>query len=109
MEKFDLHHQNIKFLVARVKTLMSWAIDRFGSDLFMTSKFGVNVVLSEIIYDMSTKIPIYFIDIGFQFEETLEMKDIYNDMGFSIIETSSGIRRGDVMNEFGHDVCCQIN
>ena len=80
----DITRQNIKFLSDMTNNILDWAFEFPG--LFITSSFGINgTVLLDFIDKKEHKyIPIYFINTGYHFPETLEIKEHYKKNGFNI-------------------------
>ena len=67
------------------------AQEEFGNDLAMTTAFGYSgIVLMHFVKDVIPKVPIYFIDTGLHFEETIKLANkIKKDWKLNIIKISS--------------------
>lgn len=107
----DLDRVNVDFLEAQTELLIRWARDTFQERIFMTSAFGANgTVLMDVAGRILPQVPIYFINTGYHFAETLEIRDACRKAGFNLVEISSGLAREDHdFEKIGHDICCRIN
>ena len=107
----DLKKQYIQFLSSITSNILDWTFNNYPNKIFSTSAFGINgVVLLDFIRKKNKDTPIYFIDTGYHFKETIEIKDYYKKMGFNIIEATSTVEHSDKLLEtVGVDVCCSIN
>lgn len=104
-------------LVERVKKEIEEFVSE-GKKLFMTSSFQTHSIpLIHIVHNIDPRIPIYFIDTGYHFTETIEFKnDLKNYYGFNIIDIRSEVSRinqrdsaGNLMYTSDPDYCCFIN
>ena len=110
MNLIDVRNQNSDFLISHTKQLLRWAKENFGEKIFMTSAFGINgIVLLDIIKEDIPSVPVCFINTGFHFKETLDVKDHYTKAGYNIIEISSEVDQENLREKYGHDFCCQVN
>ena len=110
MNLIDIRKQNSDFLISHTKQLLRWAKENFGEKIFMTSAFGINgIVLLDIIKDEIHSIPVYFINTGFHFKETLEVKEHYKKSGYNVIEIFTEVEQENLREKYGHDLCCQVN
>ena len=89
-----------------------------GLKLFATSSFQTHsIVLLHIISQIDNKIPIYFINTGFLFPETVAFKDlIAKEFGLNIIDTVPLIPKnlqkdmaGNLFFTSDPDYCCYLN
>src|SRR5690606_5941642 len=56
-----------------VGDLLEWAWETLGERLMMSTAFGKSgMVILHVLKDRAPKIPVYFLDTGFHFRETLE-------------------------------------
>jgi len=101
-------NQHLDFLSQQVTTVLKWAKQQYGDQLFMSTAFGPNgIVLLDHVDVLMPKLPIYFIDTGRHFEETLELRDRYIKKGFNIITNDY---RGDVtLLDSTKEECCDYN
>lgn len=111
MNPHDIKKQNVDFLVSQTKQILNWAQENFEEKIFMTSAFGSNgIVLLHLVVDIMPDIPVYFIDTGYHFMETLELKEYYRKRGYNIIDVSSrGNDNSSKLETLSHDLCCQVN
>ncbi len=89
-----------------------------GKRLFATSSFQTNsVVLLHIISRIDKTIPVYFINTGFHFPETINYKDQVTCMlGLRVTDLLPNVPKvmqcnaqGDLMFTFDPDYCCYLN
>lgn len=89
-----------------------------GKKLFMTSSFQTHSIpLIHIVHNVDPEIPIYFIDTGYHFTETIEFKNELKDKyGFNVVDIRSEVSRinqrdaaGNLMYTSDPDYCCYIN
>ena len=111
MNSHDIKKQNVDFLISQTKQILCWALEEFSEKIFMTSAFGFNgIVLLDLVRDIIPDVPVYFIDTGYHFRETLELKEYYSQLGCNIIDMSSRVDNKEAhLETLGHDLCCQIN
>ncbi len=89
-----------------------------GKKLFTTSSFQTHsIVLLHILSRINPRIPVYFINTGFHFPETIQYKDVIAELfGLEVInlypnvpksfQTDSG---GNLLFTFDPDYCCYLN
>ena len=91
---------------------------RQGKKLFLSSSLQTHSLpLLDIIHSIDPKIPVYFIDTGYHFPETILFKDrLKKEYGYHIIELSSPVNRyqqkdsdGQLLYTSDPDYCCYIN
>lgn len=76
IEAEELAEINQKFAQAEPQTILHWAWERFGGSLGATSSFqSQSVPLLHMIATTTPDMPVYFIDTGFHFPETLDFRD----------------------------------
>ncbi|MFT6856061.1 MAG: phosphoadenosine phosphosulfate reductase [Cyclobacteriaceae bacterium] len=89
-----------------------------GKRLFSTSSFQTHsLVMLHIISKIDNSIPIYFLNTGYHFPETVAFKDkIKEEFGLNIVETKSSMPRymqkdqdGRLLFTSDPDHCCYIN
>ncbi len=89
-----------------------------GKKLFATSSFQTHsIVLLHIISRINPKIPIYFINTGFLFPDTIKYKDqLAKEFGLNIIDAKSSVPKSQQKDSFGNllfasdpDYCCFLN
>ena len=107
----DIKEQNIKFLSNITNNILDWAFENYSNKIFSTTAFGANgIVLMNFIKRKNKDVPIYFIDTGYHFCETIEIKEYYIKQGFNIKSISSTVDDSKhLLIEMGHDICCSIN
>lgn len=89
-----------------------------GKRMFVTSSFQTHSIpLIHLISRIDNSIPIYFIDTGFHFPESLKFKNrLAEEFGLDIRSAESDVPKSMQMNERGEffftsdpDRCCEIN
>ncbi|MDH5599089.1 MAG: phosphoadenylyl-sulfate reductase [Cyclobacteriaceae bacterium] len=103
--------------IERIKQIID-AYTKEGKTLFTTSSFQTHsIVLLHILHKIVPDIPVYFLDTGYHFRETLKFRDeITERFSLNTINLSSGIPQSLLFNEYGKpyhqsepDLCCKIN
>jgi len=89
-----------------------------GLKLFATSSFQTHsIVMLHLLSKIDNQIPVYFINTGYLFPETIEYKDkIAKLFGINVIETYSLIPKSQQKDALGNllfttdpDYCCYLN
>jgi len=89
-----------------------------GKKMFVTSSFQTHsIVLLHIISRINPEIPVYFINTGFLFPETIKYKDlIAKEFGLNIIDAKSAVPKSQQKDSYGNllfasdpDYCCFLN
>jgi len=89
-----------------------------GKKLFVGSSFQTHSIpLLHIVSSISRDIPVYFIDTGFHFAETIEFKQLIGELlGLKIISARSVVStelqydaKGTPYFACDPDLCCNIN
>jgi phosphoadenosine phosphosulfate reductase len=117
MKKFDLPQLNLQFRYAACEDILDWTIANIYPDMAMTTSFQASgIVLISFVKKIQPDFPIYFIDTGYHFPETLEFRDrlvrewelnvitVYPDKEKHVFRLESG---DPVKGEL--DICCQAN
>ena len=100
-----------------VDDVVRWAVERFGAGLVMTSNFGAEgVVLIDHLARLAPGTPIIYIDTGFQFDATDELKEELGERyRLNIVEVRSRLTVEDQASVYGErlfardpDLCCKI-
>ncbi len=98
------------------KTIIEY--QKKGLKLFTTSSFQTHsVVLLHILSEIDKKIPVYFVNTGFHFSETISYKeDIAKLLGIRVLDISSIIPKhlqkdadGNLLFTSDPDYCCFLN
>ncbi len=91
---------------------------QFGKKMFATSSFQTHSIpLLDIISKIDNSIPIYFINTGFHFTDTLKFRDLVSKkLNLTLVDLHSMVPRIQQKNELGNfyftsdpDHCCYIN
>lgn len=99
-----------------VEARMAHIFNTYGSRVLVTSSFGTtSAILLHIISRLRASHPIYFIDTGYHFPETLEYKEtLTRRLGLNVIDIHPDATRHEEtrQKEFWTsepDRCCRIN
>ncbi len=94
------------------------AYRRAGRKLFATSSFQTqSAVLLHILSQTDPSVPVYFINTGFHFPETIRYKDMLAEMlGIRVIDLLPHVPKvmqtnaaGNLMFTYDPDYCCYLN
>jgi phosphoadenosine phosphosulfate reductase len=109
---------NDRLSEAEPEAILDWAFKTFPYQIAMTSSFQASgVVLLHMIRKIAFGFPVFFIDTGFHFPETIEFRNrLTREWGLNvhvIIPTVSrkNLERdhGPFLHERDPDLCCLIN
>jgi len=115
---YEVEKLNARFLETETREILEWCFEELAPNLALTSSFQVSgIVLLDILRQINPDIPVYFIDTGYHFPETLEFKDIITErfqLSLRIIQPD--INRSAAEAQYGRqlyknnpDLCCRIN
>ncbi len=110
----NIEKQNLKLLIKQSTNTLEWVIDTYKNCIFMSTAFGNNgLVLIDLVKDIYPEIPIYFIDTGFHFKETLDLRNKYLKRGLNIktITPQSDLNAKEKLTLIKNnpEKCCYIN
>lgn len=97
--------------------ILAWVLERYADRrVALTSAFGPEgCVLIDLATRLRPDIPIYTIDTGYLFDETLELRGAYSERGANIVVVEPLItikqqveRHGDQLFDRDPDRCCEI-
>jgi phosphoadenosine phosphosulfate reductase len=100
-----------------VEEILTWAVERFAPSIVMTSSFGAEgVVVLDYLSQLGLKVPVVYIDTGFHFPETEELKDeLQARYGFELVTAEAEISvaeqdelHGPQLYQSDPDACCRI-
>jgi phosphoadenosine phosphosulfate reductase len=118
MKEYDLKKLNMQFRYARCEDILSWIIENIYPDAAMTSSFQASgVVLIDMIREIQSNFPIYFIDTGYHFPETLEFRDrLIHEWNLNVRTIKSCQKDNNPKEENEEplykkdpDLCCRLN
>ncbi len=109
-----MEKQNLELLIKQSNSTLEWVINTYKNCVFMTTAFGNNgIVLIDLIQKIFHEMPIYFIDTGFHFKETLELRDKYLERGLNIktITPKSDLNAKEKLTlvKNNPEKCCYMN
>ena len=100
-----------------VEALLEWAVARFAPKLVMTSSFGPEgIVLIDKLARIAPETPVIFLDTGFHFAATHEVKEqVRARFGLNLIEQQAALSVAEQDAQYGKalhvrqpDVCCRL-
>jgi len=115
--EFEIKQLARRFETAAVEEILKWAVERFSPQLAMTSNFGAEgVVVIDHLARVAPGTPILYLETGFQFAETDQLKERLRERyGVNIIERRAGLGvdqqnriHGERLYERDPDLCCRI-
>ena len=78
----ELAEINASLAEATPAEILQWGVDRFGSKLTMATAFGPEgCILIHLLSQVEPKVRIFNLDTGYQFAETLELRDRLAELG----------------------------
>lgn len=105
------------FELRGVEEVLEWVVERYSPGLVMTSNFGAEgVVLIDHLARVAPQTPIIYLNTGFQFAATDDLKERLRDRyKLNIIEAQATISveeqaeiHGDRLYERDSNLCCRI-
>ncbi|MEA3444787.1 MAG: phosphoadenylyl-sulfate reductase, partial [Bacteroidota bacterium] len=113
-----LQSLNRQFANASPGEILKWSSENLAGDLAMMSSFQISgMVILHKMCKIFPALPVYFIDTGYHFPETLEFRDkIISEFKIKIHTVSSKMTHKQFEKKYGKelyntdpDLCCQIN
>jgi phosphoadenosine phosphosulfate reductase len=72
----EIRRENERLESASPEEILKWATDRFGTKFTMATAFGPEgMVLIHMLAEVAPQTPIFNLDTGYQFKETLELRE----------------------------------
>jgi phosphoadenosine phosphosulfate reductase len=114
----ELQKLNDQFAAAEPEGILGWAVRVFPSQTAMTSSFQASgIVLLHMLRKIAPGFPIYFIDTGYHFPETLEFKaHLTHEWKLNVHTIVPELSKSDQLRLHGPrlferdpDVCCRLN
>jgi phosphoadenosine phosphosulfate reductase len=114
----DLEKINASLTGAGPEEILAWALKTFPYQVAMTSSFqNSGVVLMQMVRKLAFGFPIFFIDTGFHFPETLEFKArLTREWKLNVHTIIPRLSRkklekehGPLLYERDPDLCCRLN
>lgn len=76
----EIEARSAEFETASPQSILAWAVQRFGADFTMATAFGPEgMVLIHMLAEIAPQTPIFNLDTGYQFRETLELRERVKD------------------------------
>lgn len=113
----DLQYLAAQFEMRSVEDILAWAIPQYAPRIAMTSSFGAEgIVLIDHLVKLGLKLPVIYLDTGFHFTETEELKRrveehfqveiLVQQAELSVAEQTA--RYGEKLYERDSDACCRL-
>ena len=117
MKQFDLKKLNMQFRYASCEEVLQWVISNLYPDVAMTTSFqSSGMVLISFLRKIQPDFPVYFIDTGYHFPETLEFRDrLIQEWKINVITIKADEEKYILKQDQGDfakehlDTCCQLN
>ena len=100
-EQATLESARLEGLSARDR--LAWAAERWGDALLFTSSFGPGSgALLHLWSEVARELPVYFIDTGFLFDETLAYRDLLRaQLGPTVVTLRPADERAEIPARLG--------
>jgi phosphoadenosine phosphosulfate reductase len=117
LSEFEIKRLARDFETRRVEEVLEWAVAQFAPRLAMTSSFGAEgVVLIDKLAQVAPRTPIIYLDTGFHFRETEQLKErLRARYGLNIIERRAALSVEEQAAQYGDrlyardpDTCCRL-
>ena len=117
MKTFDLTALNGTFERATPQSILTWAWEQFGPSIAATSSFqSQSLPLLHMIAFTVPELPVFFLDTGFHFPETLAFRDqLMAEFGLNVQTITPAMGHEAFRQQHGElyrsdpDLCCYIN
>jgi phosphoadenosine phosphosulfate reductase len=106
-----------RFESAPIEEVLEWAVERFAPEIVMTSSFGAEgVVLIDHLARLGLRVPVVYLDTGFHFPATEELKEaLRGRYGLEVVTAQAGMSVAEQDRAHGPqlyardaDACCRI-
>lgn len=106
-----------KLAEASPEAILRWACRTFAPRIALTSSFsGPGIVLVHMVAQVAPETPVYFLDTGFHFPETLAFKNEFaRRFGIHLVDLRAELTPeqqaelyGDDLYQRDPDLCCQL-
>ena len=114
----ELEALNTRFETTSPHELIQWAASNHLSGLAMMTSFQISgMVILDILAELQLKLPLYFIDTGYHFSETLALiQEVENRYGIQPTILRPALNKSQFELKYGDDLykrnpnqCCAIN
>src|SRR5262245_19330672 len=117
LSEFEIKQLSRRFETAGVEEILEWAVERFSPRLAMTSNFGAEgVVVIDHLARVAPETPIIYLETGFQFAETDQLKErLRASYELNIVESRAPLSVDEQNRIYGErlykrdpNLCCRI-
>jgi len=91
------------------RSILEWTFETFAGEVMLSVSFaGGGIVLAHLLSEIDRRVPVLFVDTGFHFPETLELKDLLTErLGLEVRTLTPAYDPGPLY-ETDPDRCCDI-
>jgi phosphoadenosine phosphosulfate reductase len=117
-DDLDLAAHNERFETTSPQDILRWTTGTFAPDAVLTMSFQhEGVAIAHMLRSVAPETPIFFIDTGYHFPETLAYRDeLVARFGFPVRSLTSALPRSEFVARYGDDLynrdpdlCCKLN
>ena len=116
-ELMDTTQKNKELEKLTPQEIISWAVETYSPRVGMTSSFGAeSVALIHMVIQVKPNVPVYFLETGFHFAETLKFRDFLKEKyRLNIVDLTCETGHAAFLGKYGQlhqtnpDLCCEIN
>ncbi len=113
----NIAQQNKELESLSPSEIIKWAVKTYSPTIGMTSSFGAeSIALIHMVTQVKPDIPIYFLETGFHFAETLQFRDeLKKRYKLNIVDITCAMGHEAFLKQYGQlhqtnpDLCCEIN
>ncbi len=113
----NIAQQNKELESLSPSEIIKWAVKTYSPRIGMTSSFGAeSIALIHMVTQVKPDIPIYFLETGFHFAETLQFRDeLKKRYKLNIVDITCTMGHEAFLKQYGPlhqtnpDLCCEIN
>ncbi len=117
MHNLDLENLNCRLETAAPQDILAWAFEMFSPDIAASSSFQTqSMPLLHMISQIAPAMPIFFLDTGFHFPETLAFRDrVTEELGLNLKVLKGAMGHAEFKRQHGElyrhnpDWCCYLN
>lgn len=115
MDNSELNLLSEEVEIWTAEDVVQWSVERFGDGLVLTCSFGGGgLVLAHMLRQWRPDVPILFLDTGFHFPETLQLKqEVTERLNLNVIDVQPALTVEQQAAAFGPqlyardpDLCC---
>lgn len=118
LKDIDLAALNQQFAGRPAEEILSWSVATFSDNAAVTTSFQASgIALIHMLKAIEPSFPIFFIDTGYHFPETLAFKErLTRDWDLNVVTLTPAFSKEDQDHRYGRhlyerdpELCCKIN